>query len=76
MFAANRAQLNADLPCILEQAPAKAIIWVAYPKLMSKLVGDLNRDLMRALVLQSKLQTVSQIAIDGDWSALRVKRIQ
>ena len=75
LCAADRAQLDAGLPELLAQAPAHAIIWIAYPKLASPLAGDLNRDLIRNLVVASGLETVSQIAIDDDWSALRMKRI-
>ena len=51
------------------------ILWVAYPKLASKLASDLSRDIIHALAPRHGLDTVSQIAIDDDWSALRLKRI-
>jgi hypothetical protein len=76
LFAADRAQLNSALPNTLEKAPKDAIIWIAYPKLSSKLAGDLSRDLIHALAAESGLDTVSQIAIDDDWSAMRVKRMR
>ena len=55
-------------------AQVNAILWVAYPKLTSTLAADLNRDTIRALVQGHSLDTVSQIAIDATWSALRLKR--
>jgi Protein of unknown function (DUF3052) len=76
MFAANRGQLDLTLPSMLEKAPQDAIIWIAYPKLTSKLAGDLSRNLIHALAAKSGLDAVSQIAIDDDWSAMRVKRIR
>ena len=75
VFAADRGQLDAILPGLSVTAPQHAILWIAYPKLTSKLAGDLNRDFIRELAAQSGLETVSQIAIDEDWSALRVKRL-
>ena len=75
LFAADRGQLDSTLPGMLEKAPKDAIIWIAYPKLASKLAGDLSRNLIHALAAQSGLDTVSQIAIDDDWSAMRVKRV-
>jgi hypothetical protein len=75
LFAADRAALDAKLPDALKQMPATAILWVAYPKLSSKLAGDLSRDIIHALAPRHGLDTVSQIAIDGDWSALRLKRV-
>jgi hypothetical protein len=48
---------------------------LAYPKLTSPLAGDLNRNLLHDLVQEAGLDTVAQIAIDADWSALRLKRL-
>ncbi len=70
----DRAGLEADLPNVLAAASAAAIIWVAYPKLSSVLASDLSRDTIRELAPHHGLDTVSQIAIDNDWSALRLKR--
>ena len=53
----------------------KSALWVAYPKLTSKLAGNINRDVLRAAAPRFGLDTVSQIAIDDDWSALRLKRV-
>jgi len=71
----DRAAFEAALPMILSDAPAGAILWVAYPKLSSGLASDLSRDVIRGLAPRFGLDTVSQIAIDADWSALRLKRI-
>jgi len=76
LFAADRGQLDSILPGMLEKAPKDAIIWIAYPKLTSKLAGDLSRNLIHALAAKSGLDTVSQIAIDNDWSAMRLKRVR
>jgi hypothetical protein len=74
VFARDRAELNKMLPRLLA-APATAILWLAYPKLTSKLAGDLSRDVIHETVPAHGLDTVSQIAIDDDWSAMRFKRI-
>jgi hypothetical protein len=76
LFAPDRAGLDAELPGALEQMPAAAILWVAYPKLSSKLAGDLSRNVIHDLAPKYGLDTVSQIAIDEDWSALRLKRVK
>jgi hypothetical protein len=75
LFVAHRVQLDSTLPGVLKKVSKGAIIWIAYPKLTSKLAADLSRDLIRALAAKFGLDTVSQIAIDDDWSALRVKRM-
>jgi hypothetical protein len=75
LFAPNRAGFDTKLPGVLKQMPPAAILWVAYPKLSSKLAADLSRDIIHALAPDHGLDTVSQIAIDDDWSALRLKRV-
>ena len=67
--------LKRELPTAIAAAPSQAIIWVAYPKLSSQLASDLSRDVIRACVPEFSYDTVSQISIDGDWSALRLKRV-
>ncbi len=75
LFVRDRAQFHAELAGILPNLSPTAIFWLAYPKLTSKLAGDLNRDVIRGAVSAYNLDTVSQIAVDDDWSALRLKRI-
>ena len=70
-----RAAFDAKLPGLLKKMRKDAILWIAYPKLTSSLAADLNRDVIRELAPKHDLDTVSQIAIDEDWSALRLKRI-
>jgi Protein of unknown function (DUF3052) len=74
-FAADRGTLDKGLPKLLKTMSPAAIFWIAYPKLSSKLAADLSRDIIHALAPAHGLDTVSQVAIDDDWSALRLKRI-
>jgi hypothetical protein len=76
LFAPDRAQLDKTLPATLKKLSSEAIFWLAYPKLTSKLAADLSRDVIHALAPKHGLDTVSQIAIDDDWSALRLKRVR
>ena len=75
LFAPDRAGLEGRLPDLLKTMRQGAILWVAYPKLSSSLAADLSRDVIHALVPRYGLDTVSQIAIDADWSALRLKPV-
>ena len=82
-FKASKTCLSRNLPSPLSPSMrfaqrgrrADAILWLAYPKLTSKLAGDLSRDVIHEWAPSHGLDTVSQIAIDADWSALRLKRI-
>ena len=75
LVAPDRAALESALPTTLVEAGDTAILWVAYPKLSSPLASDLSRDTIRSLAPDHGLDPVSQIAIDADWSALRLKRV-
>jgi hypothetical protein len=75
LFLADRAAFEAQLPPLAARLRPDAILWLAYPKLSSPLAGDLSRDVVHRLAAAHGLDTVSQIAVDADWSALRVKRV-
>jgi len=73
LFVSSRAELNEKLVPALKSLTRDAIFWLAYPKLASPLAGDLDRDFIAASAPGYGLTTVAQIAIDADWSALRLK---
>ena len=75
LFTPDRAAFDAKLPPLLKTIQKTAILWVAYPKLTSSLAADLSRDVIHKIAPKHGLDTISQIAIDDDWSALRLKRI-
>jgi hypothetical protein len=75
LFTPDQARFDAGLPPLLGTMRNDAILWVAYPKLTSRLAADLSRDVIHAAAPAHGLDTVSQIAIDADWSALRLKRV-
>jgi len=74
IFCGDRARFEAAVPDVASRMQPGAILWVAYPKLTSPLAGDLNRNWIHDRVPDWGLDTVSQIAIDADWSAMRMKR--
>jgi hypothetical protein len=75
LFVADRAAFDAGIQPMLAEAREDAVLWIAYPKLTGALAGDLHRDVLREAVRGFGLDTVAQVAIDEDWSALRVKRV-
>jgi hypothetical protein len=74
-FAQDRADAKAKMPDLLATTAPSAILWIAYPKLTSPLATDLDRETVRSLAASLGMKVVSQIAIDSDWSAMRMKRI-
>jgi len=69
-FAVRRSDL-ADSPAI-PAAKEDQLTWIAYPK-AGRLSTDLNRDIVRDLVMEQGVEPVRQIAIDEVWSALRIR---
>ena len=74
-FVRNRGEYDSKIPPLLKAIREDAILWIAYPKLTSKLAGDLSRDVIHRESPALGLDCVSQIAVDEDWSAMRMKRI-
>ena len=74
LFTPDRAAFDAKLPALLKNTQKIAILWIAYPKLTTKLACDLSRDVIHKLAPDHGLHAVAQISIDDDWSALRLKR--
>jgi hypothetical protein len=73
MFARDKAALVKGLPACKRQLEPGGALWVAYIKGTSGKKTDINRDSIREFVGTLGLDTVSQIALDDDWSALRLK---
>jgi hypothetical protein len=73
LFVGDRAAMAKRLPqCKAKLEPGGAL-WIAYAKGTSSRATDINRDSIREFVGTIGLDTVAQIAIDADWSALRLK---
>jgi hypothetical protein len=61
----------------LPKAVGDAVIWFAYPKGTSRRYHcEFNRDTGWAAVSAAGFETVRQVAIDEDWSALRFRRTE
>jgi hypothetical protein len=72
VFVADRATLEEHRAQIVEAAAGDRLTWVSYPK-AGQLGTDLQRDSLVALLAESGIQPVRQIAIDDVWSALRFR---
>ena len=74
VFVSTRAALEAEATRLKALLNPDGKLWIAYPKGTSKrLSADINRDDIRRYALSVGLQTVAQVAVDDDWSALRCK---
>lgn len=76
LFANSRGQLESLMPEAVAATAGGKLLWVAYPKLSSKAAGDLSRDVIREVAPKYGLDTVSQVALDETWSALRLRPLK
>jgi hypothetical protein len=72
VFVSDRAALRRAAPKIISSARADEPTWVAYPK-GGQLGTDLNRDSLAEALAGEGIRPVTQIALDGTWSALRFR---
>ena len=74
VFVTTRADLEAEATRLKELLKPDGKLWFTYPKGTStRLAADINRDDIRRYALTVGLQTVAQVAVDDDWSAIRCK---
>ena len=76
VFALNQTQLNAILAEVLPALQSKAKLWIAFPKLTSKIVSDLNRDCTWNYLRKNGFEGEEQVALDYVWNALQFRRSQ
>ncbi len=74
-FATTQAAVDAVSKTIANASAGDVVVWIAYPKGTSKKFKcDFNRDTGWRVLGSEGFETVRQVAIDEDWSALRFRR--
>jgi len=74
VFAVNENQLNGILKDVMPALKENSKFWVAYPKITSKIVTDLNRDASWHELTSAGYESVNEVALDHVWSAARFER--
>jgi hypothetical protein len=74
VFAVNENQLNGILRDVMPALKEDSKFWVAYPKVTSKIVTDLNRDSSWLQLTSAGYETVNEVVLDHVWSAARFER--
>jgi hypothetical protein len=76
-FATRQAEVDALSRVLADKAEGDALLWFAYPKGTSRNYKcNFNRDTGWQLIRSAGFDTVRQVAIDADWSALRFRRTE
>lgn len=73
VFATTREELKGAVAKAKAALNPGGMIWLTYPKGTSSMKSEINRDSIREYALGVGLQTVTMIAVDDDWSAMRCK---
>ena len=76
MFCMHRKDLEQYFSIAKQKLGEKGSLWIAYLKQTASKATDINRDSINAYAKENGITGVAMISIDGDWSALRLKRIE
>lgn len=75
VFAVNQKQLNDILSEVLPSLQINSKLWVAYPKLTSKIASDLNRDCTWYYLQENGFEQTNEVILDYCWSAIRFTKV-
>lgn len=76
LFVRSAGELAAQAPLALAAVKPDGLLWIAYPKKMSKIKTDINRDAGWDVVHGAGWQGVALVSIDDTWSAMRFRPIR
>ena len=76
VFAVSENQLNGILHDIMPALKADSKLWVAFPKLTSKIVTDLNRESSWNKLATAGYETIEQVSLDHVWNASQFKKCE
>jgi hypothetical protein len=74
VFAVSENQLNSILDDIMPALKEDSKLWVAYPKLTSKITTDLNRDGSWSKLMDADYENAEQVSLDHVWHAAYFKK--
>jgi hypothetical protein len=75
LFALNQQQLDQFFPEALNRLGEKGSLWVAFLKATAPKATDINRDTIYAFARENGAMGVALVSLDGDWSAVRLRRM-
>ena len=74
LFCRTRAELDAEVPAVLDMVADRGMLWFPWPKKSSKLFYDLTEDQLREIILPAGWVDVKVCAVDAAWSGLKFLR--
>jgi hypothetical protein len=74
VFAVSENQLNTILEDIMPALKEDSKLWVAYPKLASKITTDLNREGSWSKLIDADYESAEPVSLDHVWHAVYFKK--
>ena len=74
VFAVNQNQLTSIMQDVLPALHEEAKLWIAYPKVASKIVSDLNRECSWNCIRNRGYDSIHETDLDHVWTAIRFHR--
>jgi hypothetical protein len=72
VFMTSRAELEANLRNLLPLLQPAGMVWVSWPKKVSKVPTDITEDVIREVALPMHLVDVKVCSVDDIWSGLKL----
>jgi hypothetical protein len=63
-------------PAAVRSVTYEGFLWISYPERSAKVETDIIRDKSWDVILRAGLRPVTQVSIDGAWSALRFRQTE
>lgn len=76
VFAVSEHQLNGILEDIMPALKEETKLWIAHPKVASKIVTDLNRESSWHKLTNAGYESVEQVVLDHVWVAASYKKAE
>jgi len=77
LFTTSLARLEKRFPVVIERTVSNGMVWVCWPKKVSKVPTDLDENVIREFGLASGVVDVKVAAVDAIWSGLKfVRRLE
>ena len=71
-FCKSVTQLEQEIPLLRLQIEQDGMIWISWPKKVSKVPTDITEDVVRKIALNNDLVDIKVCAIDTIWSGLKL----
>lgn len=76
VFAVSENQLNSILDDIMPALKEDSKLWIAYPKVTSKITTDLNRDGSWNKLALAEYESTEQVSLDHVWHAASFRKME